>query len=161
MDNIFILRHGIAEDPSLDQKDSDRKLTPEGIKKTKRLSEFFNASGEQLDLIIHSPYVRTTQTAEIFLEGLDQKPEIKIGEFLASGASSREIAKGLIPCNGLKNVLIVGHAPDLGFFIGELIDADGIRMKKGALAKVVLENSIELAGELEYLVTSKVVRAIN
>lgn len=160
MDNIFVLRHGVAEDYSLVGDDFNRKLTDDGIKKTKRLSQFFNGLKEDLDIVLTSPYVRAKETAELFIENIAPKPKLEVADFMSVGASSREIAQGLLPYNNYKKVVVVGHEPDLGLFIGDVIDADGIRVKKGALAKINLFNSIELSGELEWMITSKVIKAI-
>lgn len=160
MESIFILRHGVAEDFTDTKSDFSRKLTEEGIKKTKRLSEFFVSLNDEIDAVLTSPYVRAKETAALFVSKFHNKPEIIDVEFLSSGASCNEIIKGLQPYLSHKKVVLVGHAPDLEIFLGKLIGAEYIKLKKGALAKVNLFNSLDLSGELEYLVTSKVLKQI-
>lgn len=158
MQEIFILRHGQAEDLKLNQPDFDRVLTEDGKAKTKKLSLFFNELEDGLDLVLSSPYLRAKETAEFFVSSLEKKPELKLVDFLSSGSSSKEIAKGLLPYSLLNKILLVGHAPDLEIFLGKLINAERITLKKGALAKVTLENSVELSGNLIWLVTSKIIK---
>lgn len=160
MNEIYILRHGHAQDANNGLDDFDRALTEEGIEKINRLSLFFNKLDANLELVLSSPYIRAKQTAEIFVSNLTQKPSIKIVDFLSCGASSKEISKGLIEYSSNKNTLLVGHSPDLEVFLGKLIGADRIVFKKGALAKVNFENNIELSGELEWLITPKLIRTI-
>lgn len=162
MEEIFILRHSEAEDLSEGKEisDFDRKLTEDGIKKTKKLSSFFYNLNEGVDLILASPYIRTKETAEIFVSNLDPKVEIKTVDFLRSGSSLKEIAKGLLPYVSLKKIVLVGHAPDLEIFLGKLIGAERIRLKKGSLAKVSLNNSIELVGELKWLITPRLIKEV-
>lgn len=162
METIFILRHGLAEDLNDNQvkSDFDRNLTEEGKEKTQNLSLFFNKLKEEVDVVLSSPYNRSKQTAEIFVTSLNPKPILKIVDFLSCGASSKDIAKGLLPYSSKSKIVLVGHAPDLEMFLGKLIGANRIKLKKGALAKVNLNNRVELAGELEWLITSKIVKKI-
>lgn len=160
METIFILRHGLAEDLNDKQikSDFDRNLTEEGKEKTQNLSLLFNKLKEEVDVVLSSPYNRSKQTAEIFVNSLSPKPILKIVDFLSCGASSKDIARGLLPYSSKSKIVLVGHAPDLEMFLGKLIGASRIKLKKGALAKINLNNSIELAGELEWLITSKIVK---
>ena len=162
MESIFILRHGKAEDlnESQSKNDFDRKLTEEGRKKTKKLGIFFNTLEENIDLVLSSPYIRAKETAEIFVSSLDPKPEFKIVDFLSSGSSCKEISKGLSDYFSYNKALIVGHAPDLEIFLGKLMGAENIKFKKGALAKVTLNSAINLSGELEWMVTSAIIKKI-
>lgn len=162
MEEIYILRHGQAQDLTEDQvkNDFDRQLTEEGKTKTKKLSLFFNILEENIDLVLSSPYLRAKETAEIFVNDLAPKPDLKIVDFLSCGASSKDIASGLLPFSMHKKIILVGHAPDLEVFLGKLIGAERIKLKKGALAKVILNNSIELSGELEWLITPRLVKKI-
>lgn len=161
MENLYILRHSNAEDLNENHKngDFDRRLTEEGIKKTKRISSLFNKGKILLDCVLTSPYLRAKETAEHFVANLDTKPPLKEVDFLSAGASVKEISMGLIS-EYMKenNVLIVGHAPDLEIFLGKLVGAQNIKLKKGAIGKVVLNNSVELYGELEWLVTPKLTK---
>lgn len=162
MEEIYILRHGEAED--IDQcethNDFDRKLTEEGKEKTKKLSKLFHRLNEKVDIILTSPYVRARETAEIFASYLNTKLDLKPVDFLSCGAGYRDIAKGLVTYSSYKSIVLVGHAPDLDLFLGKLVRAEKLKLKKGALAKVVLDNCIELVGQLEWLVTPRFVKKV-
>lgn len=162
MQDIFILRHGHAENLETNgaKTDFDRALTKEGIEKIKRLSLYLNKLKEEINLVLTSPLKRAHETAELLISSLLSKPELKIVDFLSSGVSTKEIAKGLLPYSSYNKVVLVGHAPDLEMFLGKLIGASRIKLKKGALAKVILNNNIELAGELEWLIIPKLIKKI-
>lgn len=163
MEEIFILRHAHAEDITEGQpagNDFDRKLTEEGIEKTKKLSNFFKRLKEETDIILSSPYRRAKETAEIFANNLGTTIALKTADFLSSGASSKDIVKGLLPYSSYKKILLVGHAPDLEHFLGKLIGAERIKLKKTSMAKVSLSNNIELSGELIWLITPKIASKI-
>ena len=160
MNEIYILRHGHAQDPGEGLNDFDRPLTEEGVEKINKLSLLFCKLDANLDMVLSSPYVRARQTAEIFVENLIPKPDLEMVDFLVSGTSSKEISRGLMEYSSCENILIVGHSPDLEVFLGKLIGAERVILKKGALAKVNFQNDIELSGELEWLITSKIVKKI-
>lgn len=160
MQEIFILRHTQAEDLKDNQTDFDRNLTEEGKLKAKKIGLFFNSLEDSIDIVLSSPYVRTKETTNIFVSSLVKKPELKFVDFLSSGSSTKEIAKGLLPYSSFSKVLLVGHAPDLEIFLGKLIGAERITLKKGSFAKVILENSVELSGNLVWLITSKIIKKL-
>jgi len=162
MKEIYILRHGKAQDITecQSQNDFDRKLTEEGIEKTKKTAKYFNKIEKPLNIILSSPYTRAKETAEIFIDNLDYKPQLEIVDFLSAGSSINEISKGLnLNYFDKDKILIVGHAPDLEIFTGKLIGAQSIKLKKGALAKVILDSSFELTGKLEWLITPKLIKS--
>lgn len=160
MEEIFILRHSDAEDidEKLEKNDFERKLTEEGIKKIKKIGLFVNALNEEIDLVLSSPLIRAKETARIFVDSLSEKPELNIVDFLSSGASSKDISKGLLNYVNYKKIVLVGHSPDLEIFTGKLIGASHIGLKKAAIAKVRLNNNLELSGELEWLITPKLLK---
>ena len=159
---LFILRHGHAEEPARnsDTKDFDRKLTEEGIEKITRVGSFFNNLDEKIDLILISPYVRAKETAEVFLNCLEIKPPTETVDFLACGSSSVEIARGLSKYINNESILLIGHCPDLEVLLCKLISAESVTLKKGSMAKIRLNNGIELSGSLEWLITPKLVKKI-
>ena len=68
---LFILRHGIAElrDASSSMKDSERSLTLEGERKTRRIAKGMEALALSFDVILTSPFRRARQTADIVAAG--------------------------------------------------------------------------------------------
>lgn len=163
MEEIYILRHGEAEDinDTLTKNDFDRRLVEEGKTKTKNISLLFNKLEKEVDIVLSSPYLRAKETAEVFVTNLNTSCTLKTVDFLACGASCNEIAKALQPFSSYKKVLLVGHAPDLELFLGKLIGSKRIKLKKSALAKVILNNTIEISGELEWLVTPKIANKLS
>ena len=116
MKEIYILRHGKAQDISKcqSQNDFDRKLTEEGIEKTKKTAKYFSTIEKKLNLIISSPYIRAKETAEIFIDNLDYKPQLEIVDFLSAGSSTNEISKGLnLNYFDKDQILIVGFTEEV------------------------------------------------
>ena len=65
---IYILRHGIAEDAGPGQSDSERALTSEGKKKLRNVLRAAHEAGVTPALILTSPLKRAVQTAELAAE---------------------------------------------------------------------------------------------
>ena len=63
--NVYLLRHGIAEDYSVSARDEDRELTQEGIEKLKLASAGWKRVIGHIDRVFSSPLIRARQTAEI------------------------------------------------------------------------------------------------
>src|SRR5712691_7627004 len=94
MIRIYLVRHGIAVDPSekgtLD--DDSRPLTAKGRRRFRRLARAFAQLGEIPDFTFTSPLVRAVQTAEILAGALrvaevgildELRPEAGVGRLLA------------------------------------------------------------------------------
>src|SRR5918996_3887129 len=71
--NLYPLRHGIAVssgEPGA-EADSQRPLTPKGIKRMRKASRGLRRLGIPFDAILTSPLVRARQTAEIVADTLN------------------------------------------------------------------------------------------
>lgn len=64
---LYLIRHGIAEEHQPGLKDEERQLTKEGRQKTEKVAQRLVKLGLHFDLILTSPFVRARQTAEILL----------------------------------------------------------------------------------------------
>src|SRR5271157_4643865 len=62
---IYLLRHGIAENGAPGRPDSERALTDEGKEKLRRVLERARGAGTAPSLILSSPYRRALETAEV------------------------------------------------------------------------------------------------
>lgn len=62
---LYLLRHGAAEQRAGSGKDSDRQLTPAGLHTLRRVVKQARLAGLNPSLILSSPYVRAVQTAQI------------------------------------------------------------------------------------------------
>ena len=111
---LYLIRHGIAEDSEQYIHDGDRPLTPKGQRKTQQIAKRLHTLKLTFNLILSSPLVRAYQTAEILkLEGLscnlersaDLAPLGSFDHWLAWLESWRQ--------SGGTSLALVGHQPDL------------------------------------------------
>lgn len=65
---LYIIRHGIAQERSPGISEVERSLTKEGRQKTEKIAKRLHNLAVEFDLILTSPLVRARQTAEILLE---------------------------------------------------------------------------------------------
>ncbi|WP_414517380.1 phosphohistidine phosphatase SixA [Nostoc sp. PCC 9305] len=112
---LYLIRHGIAEDKGLGIKDEERSLTKEGRQKTEKVAQKLVKLGLNFDLILTSPLVRARQTAEILIaEKLSS--QLEESSYLAhDGQISSWLKDWLEPRNYSQNtqLALVGHEPDL------------------------------------------------
>lgn len=156
---LTFLRHGIAidrEDPEC-PPDFERYLTPKGIKRMKMIAAWLKARHISYDHIFSSPYVRALQTAEIVAETLGLQAQLEVREQLGCGARLTDMQNVLESAKPDGHYLLVGHEPDLGSAVGQLIGADYIAMKKGGLACIRTDHMRANAGELLFLVPPRLI----
>ena len=81
---LILIRHGIAEDMSEAGSDEERKLTPEGQKKFKKIACGIIEIEPKIDKVVSSPLIRAVQTAEILMTKIHSE-KFKGSEITLSG----------------------------------------------------------------------------
>ncbi|MFN6518832.1 MAG: phosphohistidine phosphatase SixA [Nostoc sp. CreGUA01] len=112
---LYLIRHGIAEDKDLGIKDEERSLTKEGRQKTEKVAHKLVKLSLSFDLILTSPLVRACQTAEILIAaGLSSQLE-ESSHLAPDGEISSWLKEWLEPRNYSQNtqLALVGHEPGL------------------------------------------------
>jgi phosphohistidine phosphatase len=143
--NLYLLRHGIAVDPSKPgiAKDSERPLLPKGRRRLRQIARAMGTLKIKFDLILSSPYVRAKQTAEVVAKSLKRRKQLKFSDELTPGGNPRLLIQQLNDLHPLpENILIVGHEPYLSTLIALLTTGSTgieIDMKKGSLCKLEAE----------------------
>jgi phosphohistidine phosphatase len=122
MKTLYIMRHGNAE-PTADGGDFHRRLTATGARDVLKVGSALNALGG-VDIIVHSPLVRTTLTAGLVAEQMKPIPDVIMSEALRSGASADEMIQELDVYLGFEKVLFIGHMPDVAEFSCKLGSRD-------------------------------------
>jgi phosphohistidine phosphatase len=160
---IYVVRHGIAidrEDPKC-PPDPERYLTEEGVEKTKRVAAAVAALSSSPDLLLSSPYVRATQTAEIFAAALDYpKPKIRRTDLLLPGAEPSLFFRELAKDKQTSTLFVFGHAPQLDDLIAAALGAKQhiTSLKKAGVALIELKRVSPPNGQLLWLAPPKLLR---
>lgn len=112
---LYLIRHGIAEEHQPGLKDEARSLTEEGRQKTVKLARRLIKLGFKFDLILTSPLTRARQTAEILIAaGLSS--QLETSDYLSfEGDVNSWLKDWLEPRNYTQNsqLALVGHEPCL------------------------------------------------
>jgi len=130
MADLIFWRHAEAEDVSTSGRDTDRALTKRGRKDAARMAKWLSDYLPAVTVVLCSPAQRCQETAAA-LSALNQVP-VKIEEFLSVDSSAERIAKELATKYSAKTVLIVGHQPNLGLLITQLL---GMHQSAGVVKK--------------------------
>ena len=158
--HLYIARHAWAEDFGEDGTDFTRPLTKKGIKRFRRMTRRLVEAGMQADVIATSPLLRTRQTAEILSEELPGNPPVVAVDALAPGSDWAAMLEWTLEQDAAR-VAWVGHNPCVGRLVAMAI-GDGsalIRMQKGSLASIRLDDGLGHPGELAWLATADLVGA--
>jgi phosphohistidine phosphatase len=124
---LFLMRHSIAEAQA--STDFDRRLTPEGVKKVDALVAFLLQEGFSPGAIVHSPLIRSQQTAQAFSKHLPNTPVLELSEVVSARMSLLQVLGGA----NLENPLIIGHNPGISILASALGD-EALRFKTCSFA---------------------------
>lgn len=126
---IGLLRHGIAQDAAA--SDFDRALTRAGYAQVHALVEALVAARWAPGSILHSPYVRTTETAEVVHAHYPEVPCLAL-DALAIGSMDAILQA----CAAHPDPLLVGHEPTMGLLCGKLMGATAgaVRFERAGFA---------------------------
>jgi phosphohistidine phosphatase len=139
---IYLLRHGIAENGRPGGRDSDRALTAEGQEKLRRVLKRAHQAGVQPGVILASPYRRAVETAEIAAEALEYRGEIVKTQWLVPDASPQQAWNDICSRRSEPAILLASHEPLMSSLTAFLLSSLALQvdMKKGALVRVDCDN---------------------
>jgi phosphohistidine phosphatase len=153
---LYLLRHGIAEDHAA--TDADRRLTEEGRQKLRRVLKRAAAAGVAPTLIISSPYKRALETAEIAAQELGYKAEILHSGSLVPDSSPPSVWSEIKEHRSEQAILLAGHDPLFSSTVAYLLGSTHqmVDFKKAALVRIDLHSFAAPQGILQWMLTPKV-----
>jgi phosphohistidine phosphatase len=157
---IYVLRHGEAEERETGLADRDRKLTAKGKRDLKNILKMARNAEVAPDLILASPLRRAQETAAIAAEILGCKHLVETRNLLP-GASPEQIWKEIGTDYKVDTILLAGHQPHLGSLIGLLLEAPiMVDLKKGSLVRIETHGKLgPPRGILKWMITTKLAKA--
>ncbi len=153
---IYLLRHGIAEDAKPGQPDSERALTGDGRDKLRRVLKRARTADLDPSLILASPYRRALETAAVVAEVAGYKGEIVRTRALVPEASPFEAWEEIRLRKGERAILLASHEPLMSSMAAFLLDSPAlhVEMKKAALVRIDCERfGPKPAGVLKWMLT--------
>lgn len=166
--NLYIIRHAIAVDEvtSDSGSDSERPLTNKGRKKMRQISKALRHLGVEFDLILSSPYVRASETAEILADVFKMKNKIVFSDHLIPEGNPELLIGEINEKHSVDSLAVVGHEPHLSTLIG-LLTADSskleITLKKGGVCYLSADDlhHQDHRATLEWLLTPGILMEIS
>jgi phosphohistidine phosphatase len=135
---IYLLRHGIAEEGRPGLKDADRALTTDGREKLRRVLKRAKGAGVDPDVILSSPYRRALETAEVAATTLGYHGQIVQAKALVPNASPQDVWEEIRSRKTEASVLLASHEPLMSSVLAWLLGNPALQvdMKKAGLARV-------------------------
>jgi len=135
---IYLLRHGIAEDGAPGQPDSRRALTTEGKEKLRRVLKRARSADAAPSVILSSPYRRAVETASVAADVLEYEGKIVQTRALIPDASPHEAWEEIRARQNETAILLASHEPLTSALAAFLMGCPALQveMKKGALIRI-------------------------
>ncbi len=143
MMHLYLIRHGIAidrEDPNC-PPDSERPLTPKGIKRSHAAALGLRALDVKPNAVLTSPWLRAAQTAEIFCEIMGYPAKKIISTNTLKGTAAPPDLLRELQSVKAEVVFCFGHEPHLHQVIGYVLHTHTkiTELKKAGIALLELE----------------------
>lgn len=155
---VYLLRHGIAEESRAAKADADRELTADGRRKLKDTLRAVAAAEVKPTLVLTSPLVRAAQTAEIAAAILNYKQEILRTKALLPASSPEQVWEEVRVHREEAELMLVGHDPLFTRLAGYLLGVPELHVdfKKGAILRVDFDSfGPQPKGLLRWFLVSK------
>jgi phosphohistidine phosphatase len=156
---IYLLRHGIAEEPRSGLPDPERALTGEGRDKLRRVLKRARAAGVGPSLILSSPYRRALETADVAVEVLGYGGKVVRTRALTPEASPLAVWEEIRARKDEPAILLASHEPLMSGLAAFLLRSPALQvdMKKAALVRVDCDGfGPEARGVLKWMLTPAV-----
>jgi len=151
--NIYLIRHGKAEQSSEGKPHEERALTTNGIEIIRQSLNLWKEYVNTFDIILTSPLKRAKQTAQLVNDVF--KSELGVVEeiCLLNGGLTEDlisVSRGL----NLNDIAMVGHQPDIGIHLAKMIGSNdtNYNIPASAIAKIYFKEKPTIGkGTLEFL----------
>jgi phosphohistidine phosphatase len=155
---LYLLRHGIAEEHSATGHDADRRLTEEGREKLRRVLKRAASAGVSPSLIISSSYERALETAEIAAAELGCKGKILRSGSLTPDSSPPSVWSEIREHRNEPALLLAGHEPLFSSTVAWLLGSTHqmVDFRKAALVRIDIHGfGAQPQGVLQWMLTPK------
>ena len=158
---LYLFRHGIAEDAPPGRSDSSRALTDAGRERSAAVAKLARNAGVAPSLIASSPYVRAVQTAEVAAKEFGYSGELARLPSLVPHGTPEAVWNDIRDLRDEAAVLLAGHEPLIGHLAAYLLNSPSLQvdMKKSAMLRIDVETlGASPRGVLRWMIVPKLTR---
>jgi phosphohistidine phosphatase len=158
---LYLFRHGIAEDAPAGRSDSSRALTDAGRERSAAVAKMAREAGVAPSLIASSPYVRAVQTAEVAAKEFGYSGDLVRLPSLVPHGTPDAVWSDIRDLRDEGAVLLAGHEPLMGHLAAYLLNAPSLQvdMKKSAMVRIDLATlGVAPRGILRWMIIPKLAR---
>ncbi|RDC62626.1 SixA phosphatase family protein [Adhaeribacter pallidiroseus] len=151
--HLFICRHAQAQNPTFNQPDFERQLTPQGIKEAERAGDWLQQLAVKPNLVVCSKAQRTRSTASIIATTLAYNQNKIVADVSLYNASEAQILNFIAQVNQeITTLVLVGHNPGVSGVVSTLSGTFQGNVPTGSVHHL----SFECAGWEAILVTTPI-----
>tara|TARA_R110002111_G_scaffold261984_1_gene336550 strand:- start:6984 stop:7460 length:477 start_codon:yes stop_codon:yes gene_type:complete len=149
---LLIIRHGKAENAgTVPGGDSARPLTEHGSHQFRKVAKWIGKHQSSPDLILHSPLVRTTQTAQILQDVVELNDDLCYAQNWLGFGLNLEALISFVRSSQYERIAIIAHMPDVARCTADLIGGGNITFKPGNVACIEFDSTIGIGqGSLKW-----------
>jgi phosphohistidine phosphatase len=138
---LYLMRHGIAEDAGPGQSDPTRRLTAEGIERARSVLGLARQAGVKPDLILSSPYLRAVQTARLAREELSVPEQIIDFPPIAPHGNPADVWNELRAYSQYSSLMLTGHEPLFSQLAAYFLNAPTLQIdvRKASIIRIDFE----------------------
>jgi phosphohistidine phosphatase len=158
MMQVYLLRHGIAEEGRPGKSDATRELTAEGRRKLRDTLRVASRADVRPSLILSSPFARALQTAALAAEVLEYSGKVLQTKVLLPNGQYEQVWDEIRVHRDELALMLVGHDPLFSTLAGYLLGYPDLQVdfKKGAIFRVDFESfGPKPRGILRWFITAK------
>ena len=153
---LYLLRHGIAEDGKPGRPDSERALTDDGRARLRRVLKRARSADVAPTLILTSPYRRAIESAEVAADVFRYRGDLVRSAAFVPEATPMQAWEEIRLYAAEAAVLVASHEPLMSATVAYLLGAPAMQvdMKKAGLVRIDVERSgAEPRGVLKWMLT--------
>jgi phosphohistidine phosphatase len=158
---LYLFRHGIAEDAPPGRADSSRALTDAGRERSAAVVKMAREAAVTPSLIASSPYLRAVQTAEVAAKEFGYAGDLVRLPSLVPHGTPDAVWSDIRDLRDEAAVLLAGHEPLMGHLAAYLLNAPSLMvdMKKSAMLRIdVATLGTAPRGVLQWMIVPKLAR---
>lgn len=151
MFELWLMRHGESVHPEEAGSDYARTLTDRGRQQVAGLAQWLEGRVARPQRILHSPLVRTTQTAGLLAAGLQVADEVTCCDVMSPGMSAAGLLE-YVRQRPDSPVVCIGHQPDIGRALQHLVGGGQFCVSPGFCAAIEFSHRLTTgAGQLKWI----------